>query len=138
VKERSEQISYAASRIVAVSSAALLPKIVSSCQRYFQPMMPRKFFSVARNETATQRPTMAASRQRHPHFRIRSPDCGLSIQLVVARQRCSEDGMLRRLVVKHSYNLAAEGDSCSSQSASFRSHAEGVTTCLGTPAKRLV
>ena len=92
-------------------------------------MMRRKFFSVARKEAAAQRWTIAASRQRHTRrVRRRTPDCGLSIKLVVARQRCNDGGMPKRLMVKHSSNpsrklLAAAGDSCSSQSASLRNRA---------------
>ena len=92
-------------------------------------MMRRKFFSVARKEDAAQRSTMAASRQRQTRrVRMRTPDCGLSIKFVVARQRCSDGGMPKRLMVKHSSYpsrklLAAAGHSCSSQSASFRSRA---------------
>ena len=51
-------------------------------------MMRRMFFSVARNEAATQRSTIAASRQRQtPRVGMRTPACGFSIKLVVARQR---------------------------------------------------
>jgi hypothetical protein len=66
-------------------------------------MMRRKFFSAARNDAAAQRSTMAASRQRQTRrVRMRTPDCGLSITLVVARQRCSDEGIPKRLIVKHS------------------------------------
>ena len=33
---------------------------------------------------------------------IRTPACGLSMMLVVARQRCNAGGMSSRLIVKHS------------------------------------
>lgn len=47
-------------------------------------LMRRKFFSVARNDAAAQRATMAVSRQRHTRrVRMRTPDCGLSIKFVV-------------------------------------------------------
>jgi hypothetical protein len=88
-------------------------------------MMRRKFFSVARNEAAAQRWTMAASRQRHTRrVRMRTPDCGLSIKLVVARQRCSDRGMPKRLMVKHSSNpsrklFAAAGHSRSGTGAFY-------------------
>ena len=94
--------------MVAASSFRFLPKIASRCQRSFQPMMRRKFLSVARNEAATQRSTIEASRQRHTwRVRIRTPDCGLSITLVVARQRCSDGGIPSRLMVKHSSSPSA-------------------------------
>ena len=115
---------YATSCRTGVVTIAFLPKITSSCQRSCHPMMRRKFISVARNHAATQRCTIAASRQRHTRrVPVRTPDCGLSITFVVARQRCRDDGIPQRLSVKHSSSpsrrlLAAAGDSCSSQSAS--------------------
>jgi hypothetical protein len=55
-------------------------KMASSCQKSFQLMMRRKFFSVIRNEAGAQRSTMAASRQRQTRrVRMRTPNCGLSI-----------------------------------------------------------
>jgi hypothetical protein len=57
-------------------------------------MVRRKFFSVARNDAAAQRATMAVSRQRHTRrVRMRTPDCGLSIKFVVAKQRCNDGGI---------------------------------------------
>jgi len=69
-------------------------------------------------------PTISASRQRQTRrVRMRTPDCGLSIKFVVARQRCREEGMPRRLMVKHSSSpsrrlLAAAGHSCSNTARS--------------------
>jgi hypothetical protein len=89
-------------------------------------MMRRKLFSVARNELATQRCTILPSFQRLTRFvRILTPACGLSITLVVARQRCRDVGTSSRLMVKHysspsSRLAAAAGHSRSSHSESFR------------------
>src|SRR6516225_129601 len=88
-------------------------------------MILRKFFSVASSAEAIQRFTMPLSRQRQTRrVRKRTPAWGLSMMLVVARQRCSEGGTSSRLMVKHSsipsIRLeAAEGYPRSSQSASF-------------------
>ena len=66
-------------------------------------MILRKFFSVARKADAIQRFTIPLSRQRQTRrVRIRTPECGLSMMFVLARQRCSEGGTSRRLRVKHS------------------------------------
>ena len=82
---------------------------------------------MARKLEATQRWTMAASRQRHTR-RVRNltPACGLSMRLVVARQRCSEAGSPSRLMVKHSSRpsrklAAAAGQSRSNHWANFSS-----------------
>ena len=89
-------------------------------------MMRPNLFSMARKLAATQRSTMALSRQRQMRrVRIRTPDCGLSIRLVVARQRSKEAGTPSRSKVKHSSNpsrklAAAEGYGSSNQSASAR------------------
>ena len=77
-------------------------------------MIFRKFFSVSRNAPATQRNVISPSRQRQtmPVF-FRTPDCGLSIRFVVARQRWRLGGTSARLIVKVSSNpsrkLAAAG-----------------------------
>jgi hypothetical protein len=54
---------------------------------------------------------------------MRTPDCGLPIKLVVARQLRSDGGMRKRLMVKHSSNpsrklFAVAGHSCSSLAGS--------------------
>ena len=78
-------------------------------------MIFRKFFSVANKAEAIQRFTMPVSRQRQTRrVRMRTPEWGLSITLVVAKQRCSEGGTSSRLMVKHSSSpslrlAAAEG-----------------------------
>src|SRR5438477_9271613 len=92
-------------------------------------MIFRKFFSVASSADAIQRFTMPLSRQRQTlRVRIRTPAWGLSMTLVVAKQRCSEAGTSSRLMVKHSSSpsiklAAAEGYSRSNHSASFLSRA---------------
>ena len=78
-------------------------------------MIFRKFFSVASRADAIQRFTMPLSRQRQTlRVRIRTPAWGLSMTLVVAKQRCNEAGISSRLIVKHSSGpsiklAAAEG-----------------------------
>src|SRR5712671_3145979 len=61
-------------------------------------MIFRKFFSVASRADAIQRFTMPLSRQRQTlRVRIRTPAWGLSMTLVVAKQRCSEAGTSSRV-----------------------------------------
>jgi hypothetical protein len=80
--------------------------------------------SVRRKAEAIQRKTMLPFGQgvtRRPW--MRTPVCGLSMMLVVARQRPSEGGTSRRLMVKHSSRPstgleAAERCFYSSQAAS--------------------
>src|SRR5438034_1404348 len=88
-------------------------------------MIFRKFFSVGRKAEAAQRFTMPPSRQRQTRrVLMRTPDCGLSIIFVVAKQRCKEVRIASRFIVKHlsrpSLRLApASGYSRSHHSASF-------------------
>lgn len=75
-------------------------------------MILRKFFSVASSAEAIQRFTMPLSRQRQTRrVRKRTPAWGLSMILVVARQRCSEGGTSSRLMVifLHSFHKAGGG-----------------------------
>ena len=66
-------------------------------------MILRKFFSVLRKAEAIQRRAIAPFCQFVTRrVRMRTPACGLSMILVVARQRCSEGGKPNRLIVKHS------------------------------------
>jgi len=61
-------------------------------------MILRKFFSVANKAEAIQRFTMPVSRKRQTRrVRMRSQKGGLSMTLVVAKQRCSEGGTSSRL-----------------------------------------
>src|SRR5881227_3501286 len=59
-------------------------------------MMRRKCFSVSKKAAATQRAGMPARQRQTRRVRIRTPDCELSIKLVVGRQRCSENGTSNR------------------------------------------
>src|ERR1019366_8697429 len=66
-------------------------------------MILRKFFSVLRKAEAIQRLTIEPFCQFvMRQVRMRTPACGLSMMLVVARQRCNEGGTPSRLMVKHS------------------------------------
>jgi hypothetical protein len=61
-------------------------------------MILRKPFSVRRKTDASQRRTMVPFCQLVTRrVRMRAPACGLSIMLVVARQRCSVSGRARWL-----------------------------------------
>ena len=88
-------------------------------------MMLLKRFSVLRNAEAIQRNTILPFCQWVTRrVWMRTPACGLSMMLVVARQRCSAGGMSSRLMVKHSSRpssrlAAADGYFWSSHAASF-------------------
>src|ERR1700694_3942701 len=63
-------------------------------------MILRNDFSISKNAAADQRAGMPG-RQRHTRrVRSRTPECGLSTMLLVARQRCRERGISSRLMVK--------------------------------------
>src|ERR1017187_10721410 len=89
-------------------------------------MILRKFFSVLKKAEAIHRLTIEQFCQFVTRrVRMRIPACGLSMMLVVARQRCNLGGTPSRLMVKHSSSpsrrlAAAEGYSVSSHSASLR------------------
>ncbi len=100
----------------------------SSAHRSLYAMMRLKRlkrFSVLRKTAAIQRKTLLPLCQGVTlRVRMRTPARGVSMMLVVARQRCSAGGMLSRLTVKRSSRpssrlAAACGYFCSSNAASF-------------------
>ena len=64
-----------------------------SIHRSREPISLRKLFSASKNDDATQRNTIWTSRQRVTRRVLRrTPSGGLSMMLVVAKQRCSGGG----------------------------------------------
>ena len=85
-------------------------------------MILRKLFSASSSEAATQRWTMSASRQRVTRsVRRRTPALGLSMMLVVAKQRHSDGGTPKRLMVKHSSAPSRNAAAAAGQSRSYHS-----------------
>jgi len=58
--------------------------------------------SPLQDAAADQRAGMPGRQRQTRRVRVRTPEWGLSTRLLVARQRCSERGTSKRLMVKHS------------------------------------
>ncbi len=100
-------------------------RIASSAHRFLYAKVRLKRFSALRTAAAIQRKTLLPFFQGVTlRVRMRTPARGVSMMLVVARQRCNADEISSRLTVKRSSRpssrlAAACGYFCSSHAASF-------------------